>query len=115
MVSEDMLILVWGRPANAPAQIETNYMVMITSVMPGSTQYSPFIFNSSTTSFSVHFLEEAQAGKPCEEFQFFVSAENDAGEGDLAVYNETVPICELPVIVSVGDLTLIIVITQFCH
>lgn len=94
MVADTRLILVWGRPGNAPAQVETNYTVMINSVLPGSTQHGPFVLDSLTTSFSIHFLEEAQSGRPCEEFQFFVLAQNDAGVSNPAVYNETVPICE---------------------
>ncbi len=31
---------------------------------------------------------------PCQRFQFLVTADNDAGVGSPAIYNETVPICK---------------------
>ncbi len=43
----------------------------------------------TTTSFSIHFLEESLLGMPCQRFQFLVTADNDAGVGSPAIYNET--------------------------
>ncbi len=87
------LTLVWDRPSNAPSQVSTNYTLSIFNVTESGNM--PFLNNNMiTTSFSIHFLEESLLGMPCQRFQFWVTAENDAGVGSPAIYNETVPVCK---------------------
>ena len=52
---------------------------------------------TSDTSFSVQFLEDMlrDSGSECIEFEFFVSATNDAGTGPMAGIKDTVPICKI--------------------
>ncbi len=87
------LTLVWDRPGNAPPLVSTNYTLSIFNVTEsGSVMYLDSAM--TTTSFSIHFLEESLLGMPCQRFQFLVTADNDAGVGSPAIYNETVPVCK---------------------
>ncbi|XP_064398345.1 uncharacterized protein LOC135344964 isoform X2 [Halichondria panicea] len=86
------LTLVWDRPSNAPPPlVSTNYTLSIFNVTDsGNVMYLDSAM--TTTSFSIHFLEESLLGMPCQRFQFLVTADNDAGVGSPAIYNETVPV-----------------------
>ncbi len=76
------------RPGNAPPLVSTNYTLSIFNVTDsGNVMYLDSAM--TTTSFSIHFLEESLLGMPCQRFQFLVTADNDAGVGSPAIYNET--------------------------
>ena len=87
------LMLVWDRPTNVPSEVSITYTVEINST-DGSMSFQNI---TSETTFSVHFLEEMLpvAGSQCVEFEFFVSATNDAGTGPTVRILDTVPICKL--------------------
>ena len=89
------LTLEWTRPQNVPTQVSVNYTVEI-----NSTDVTPemnFRNTTSATSFSVLFLEGMlpNANGQCVEFEFFVSATNEAGMGLSNRVLDTVPICKL--------------------
>ena len=90
----ESLTLVWERPANALAQTTTTYNISIFNVTDSGNVLYEEAGGQSATSYSIHTLEESLHGMPCQQFQFLVTAENDAGVGITAVYNETLPLCE---------------------
>ena len=77
-----------------PSQVAVNYTVEI-----NSTDDNGMNFQNTTleTVFSVSFLETMLRGMDgeCMEFEFFVSATNDAGTGPPVSLLDTVPICKL--------------------
>ena len=85
-------MLVWDRPTNVPSEVNITYTVEINST-DGSMSFQNI---TSETTFSVHFLEEMlpAIGSQCVEFEFFVSATNDAGTSPAFRILDTVPICE---------------------
>ncbi len=91
--SDTGLTLVWGRPKNALPSVNTTYTMSIYNVTPSGNELY-LERNLTTTSYSIHFLEEALLEMPCQPFQFQVTATNDAGIGNPAIYSETVPICK---------------------
>ena len=96
LILEPALTLEWTRPTNIPGpeNVDVNYTVII-----NSTKDSGMIYQNVTsmTSLSVQFLEEiiSSQGSQCVEFEFIVSATNDAGTGPPARILDTVPICKL--------------------
>ena len=93
---EPALTLEWNRPLNIPGpeNIAVNYTVTINSIDGSGMNFQNV---TSMTSISVRFLEEIliTQGSECVEFEFFVSATNDAGTGPSARIQDTVPICKL--------------------
>ena len=96
LILEPALTLEWNRPASnipGPENVAVNYTVMINSTDDSGMN---FLNVTSMTSISVHFLEEilVAEGSQCVEFEFSVSATNDAGTGPPAILLDTVPICK---------------------
>ena len=95
LILEPALTLEWKRPTNIPTHenVTVNYTVTINSTEEDGMN---FVNVTSHTSLSVHFLEEiliAQRSE-CVEFEFSVSATNDAGTGPLTRILDTIPICK---------------------
>ena len=91
------LSLVWSRPSVPPftqLQVPTNYTIEINATDQDGMNFINF---TSDTSLSVQFLEDMlrDLGSECVEFEFFVSATNDAGTGPSVRVLDTVPICKL--------------------
>ena len=88
------LMLLWTRPSNVPLQVPTYYTIEINTTEDGGMNFRNF---TSYTSLSVQFLEELlrDLESECVEFEFFVSATNDAGTGPSVRVVDTVPICKL--------------------
>ena len=95
LLLQPALTLEWIRPTNipGPGNVDVNYTVAINSTEENGMN---FINVTSMTSLSVRFLEEilTAQGSECVEFEFFVSATNDAGTGPPAKILDTVPICK---------------------
>ena len=98
LILEPALTLEWTRPTNIPGpeNVDVNYTITINSIDNGvpPMNYQNF---TSMTSLSVLFLEEiiSTQGSQCVEFQFIISATNDAGTGPSMRLIDTVPICKL--------------------
>ena len=96
MLEPTLTLLEWARPGNipGPGNVDVNYTVVINRT---DNSGMTFQYVTSMTSFSVQFLEEmlTAEGRQCVEFEFFVSATNDAGTGPFARILDTVPICKL--------------------
>lgn len=87
------LTLEWDRPTNVPPQIPITYLIEINSTEENGTNFPPL--NTTSTSMSIHFIEELLTPGDCYMFEFYVSGSNEAGSGSLAWIVDTVPICEL--------------------
>ena len=88
------LSLEWSRPSDPPfTEVNTNYTVEINATEEDGMSFRNF---TSDTSLSVQFLEDMlqRLGSDCVEFEFSVSATNDAGTGPLRTIKDTVPICK---------------------
>ena len=88
------LALVWERPVNALAQTITTYNISIFDVTDSGKVPYKGPESQSATRYSIHALEKSLHGMPCQQFQFLVTAENDAGVGITALYSETMPLCK---------------------
>ena len=86
------LTLEWDRPTNVPSEVQVTYLVESNSTNGNGMNFRN---TTSSTSLSVHFLEELLAAGQCVMFNFFVSGSNEAGPGSRAMIVDTVPICEL--------------------
>ena len=96
LILKPALTLEWNRPPtniSQPENVPVSYNVMINRTGGGERNFQS---TTSMTSISVHFLEEmlTAEGSQCVEFEFFVSATNDAGTGSPAKILDTVPICK---------------------
>ena len=90
------LTLEWSRPS-VPAftqlQVPISYTVEINATEESGMSFTNI---TSDTSLSVQYLEDMlrDSERECVEFEFIVSATNDAGTGPLATIQDTIPICE---------------------
>ena len=97
LILEPALTLEWTRPIigniPGPENVNISYTVVINSTEDNGLSYQNV---TSMTSLSVHFVEEiiSAQGSQCVEFEFIVSATNDAGTGPSTSILDTVPICK---------------------
>ena len=104
-IIEPALTLEWSRPTNIPGpeNVNVTYTITINSI---EDDVPPMNYQNSTsmTSLSVVFLEEiiSAQGNQCVEFEFIISATNDAGTGPSTRFIDTVPICELMISLGAG-------------
>ena len=77
-----------------PENVNITYNIVINSTEDNGLN---FLNVTSMTTLSVLFLEEiiSAQGSQCVEFEFTVSATNDAGTGPSTSILDTVPICKL--------------------
>ena len=77
---------------NVPNEVDITYIVEINS----TDNTMNFKNTTSETTISLLFLEEMLplVGRVCVEFEFFISATNDAGVSPVVRIMDTVPICE---------------------
>ena len=97
LILEPALTLEWTRPTigniPGPENVNISYTIVINSTEDNGLSYQNV---TSMTSLSVHFVEEiiSAQGSQCVEFEFIVSATNDAGTGPSTSILDTVPICK---------------------
>ena len=97
--SSGNLFLVWEQSDVQPVTTIT-YTVTINSTEANGENFGPFNV-ASNTSLPLNFIflaEEALGNSMCNMFEFFVVAQNEAGCSDAAVVDDTVPICESPIL-----------------
>lgn len=98
LILQPALTLEWTRPTigdiPGPENIKINYTVIINSTEDDGLNFKNI---TSMTSISLLFLEEIifAQGSQCVEFEFIVSATNDAGTGPSTSILDTIPICKL--------------------